>query len=223
MTAAGPGTAAPAPHRRRWRRAPVALLTAALLAALLVRAAQTHPGAGPRAGTGAGEGQLRLTSQTGRVVSLAELRGQAVLVWFLAVACSSCEASVPVVAAHLPELSADGVRVLALDLAGDLPAGRRGLARLAAFGRLAAGAAYARPGWTWGLASPGLSHALDPTGLPDVYLLLDRAGRLRFQGTAPVDSMPALLRAAGALAHENASQERSPGLPLTPATPSTLP
>lgn len=35
--------------------------------------------------------------------------------------------------------------------------------------------------------------AYDPTGSPDRYYLLDEHGRLRYQGSVPVSTMPQLL------------------------------
>jgi hypothetical protein len=63
----------------------------------------------------------------------------------------------------------------------------------ARFGKAAAGKAFASPAWTWGVASERLTAALDPSGVPDAYLLLDAAGRMTYHNSVPVSTMGALL------------------------------
>lgn len=87
-------------------------------------------------------------------------------------------------AAHLRQLTAGGLRVVTLGLAGDFAAGKQGLADLSAFGR-AAGAPVTRPGWIWGVASQGLSQAYDPGGTPDVYALISPSGHITYRGQRP--------------------------------------
>jgi len=59
-----------------------------------------------------------------------------------------------------------------------------------------------RPGWSWGMASRSLSLAYDPDRVPDVYVLIDRNGRLRYRGSVPVSTMPELLAAAARLGRD---------------------
>ncbi len=75
--------------------------------------------------------------------------------------------------------------------------------------RLTAGGPVTRPGWIWGIASPGLSRAHDPGGTPDVYALISSSGRITYRGSVPVSTMPQLLAAAT----ETASQRPASGRP----------
>lgn len=119
------------------------------------------------------------------------------MVWFVAGGCASCAASIPAVASHLNQLTGAGLRVLTLGLSGDFGPGRQGVAQLLTFGREAMlGKGIVRPGWEWGLASKPLSLAYDPSGTPDLYVLIDQAGRIRYRNSVPVSTMGALLVAA---------------------------
>jgi hypothetical protein len=121
------------------------------------------------------------------------LRGQPVLVWFVADGCASCAASIPLVAEHLDAFARSGTRVLALGLYGAFGDGRQASAALAGFAQAAAGPAFTDPAWTWGLASEQLTAAYDPDGTPDNYYLLDPSGRVTYQDSVPVSTMGALL------------------------------
>jgi hypothetical protein len=136
----------------------------------------------------------------GKTTTIAAARmGKPTLVWFIDGGCASCAASIPAVAAHFSQLRADGVQVLSLGLAGDFAKGTKGLRELETFAHDAGGAKVSQPGWHWGLASLSLSEAYDPTGTPDVYVLVGPKGHVRYRGSVPVSTMPALLRAAAAL------------------------
>lgn len=121
------------------------------------------------------------------------------MVWFVVTACESCAISIPVVARHLHQLARDHVHVIVLDLYGDLGSGSTATASLAEFGGAAAGAQYASPTWTWGLASKSLSYAYDPAGTPDEYFLVASNGHIVYQNSMPVATMPLLLSKASAL------------------------
>ena len=120
------------------------------------------------------------------------------MVWFVVAGCASCAVSIPAVAQHLHQLASDHVHVVVLDLYGDLGSGKTATADLAEFGGAAAGAQYASPTWTWGLASKALSYAYDPSGMPDEYFLIAPNGHIVYQNNMPVSTMPQLLAAAGA-------------------------
>lgn len=139
------------------------------------------------------------TTAAGTTATIAALSGKATMVWFVAGGCASCAASIPAVASHLGQLTGRGLRVLTLGLSGDFPAGRAGVAQLLSFGRSAAGSNVERPGWRWGMASKPLSVAYDPSGTPDVYVLIGPGGHIRYRSSVPVSTMPKLLAAAGAL------------------------
>lgn len=139
------------------------------------------------------------TTPSGATATIASLRGKPTVVWFVAAGCASCAASIPAVAQHLGQLSSDGVQVVTLGLYGAFLAGKEGVAQLLSFGQAAAGTTVTRPGWTWGMASEALSEAYDPSGTPDVYALIGPDGRIRYQNSVPVSTMPQLLAAVGRL------------------------
>jgi len=133
------------------------------------------------------------TRLDGKPASLAALRGQPAVVWFVAGGCASCAVSIPAVGAHLAAFRGVRTRVLVLGLYGAFGAGAAGTAQLASFGKAAAGRAFTSPAWTWGLASEQLTAAFDPSGTPDAYFLLDAAGHVIYQNSVPVSTMSALL------------------------------
>lgn len=138
------------------------------------------------------------TTLAGESVTVTSLRGQPILLWFVAGGCASCAASIPAVASHFTALHRDGIHVVTLGLWGAFPPGRSGLTELAAFGS-SAGGTLSSPGWTWGTASESLSLSYDPSGTPDDYFLIDAAGHVVYRNSVPVSTMRQLLRAAGAI------------------------
>jgi len=139
------------------------------------------------------------TTASGTTETIASLRGTPTMVWFVAGGCASCAASIPAVAAHLDQLTGHGLRVLTLGLYGDFSSGRRGATQLLSFGKSAAGLtreSITHPGWEWGMASKSLSLAYDPSGTPDLYVLIGRTGRIRYRNSVPVSTMKDLLEAA---------------------------
>ena len=46
------------------------------------------------------------------------------------------------------------------------------------------------------MASKALSLAYDPSGVPDLYVLIGRGGHVRYMNTAPVSTMAKLLAQA---------------------------
>ena len=120
------------------------------------------------------------------------------MVWFIAAGCASCAASIPAIAANYCHLHTDGVRVVTLGLWGAFPQGRTGLAQLTGFVR-SVGGTFDSPGWEWGTASQTLSEAYDPSGTPDVYVLIDTRGRVVYRNSVPVSTMSQLLLAAAHL------------------------
>lgn len=135
-------------------------------------------------------------STTGRTVSLADLRGHPTLVWFVATWCSSCQAGTQTLAANLPRLRADGVRVVELELYRDL--GQPGQP-IAAFGRQYGGPAAGGPSWLLGTATRATSLAYDPQAYLDIYYLIGPHGRVRYINGSPTATMPALLTQAASI------------------------
>lgn len=68
------------------------------------------------------------TTPAGASATIASLRGQPTLVWFVAGGCASCAASIPAVAAHLSQITGHGVQVLTLGLYGASTNGKPGVA-----------------------------------------------------------------------------------------------
>lgn len=136
------------------------------------------------------------TTSSGTTATIASLRGTPTMVWFVAGGCASCAASIPAVASHLDQLTGAGLRVLTLGLYGDFASGKTGVAQLLSFGRAAAGTNVERPGWHWGMASKSLSLAYDPSGIPDLYVLVGPTGRIRYRNSVPDSTMAKLLAAA---------------------------
>ncbi|MDA8073515.1 MAG: TlpA disulfide reductase family protein [Actinomycetota bacterium] len=161
------------------------------------------------------------TTPRGTSTTIASLRGKPTMVWFVAGGCASCAASIPAVAQQLGQLSSDGVQVVTLGLYGAFSTGKQGVAQLLSFGRAAAGTTITRPGWTWGLASEALSEAYDPSGAPDIYALIGPDGRIRYQNSVPVSTMPQLLAAVGRLTGHRPSTGHQDG--HTKTTGATLP
>ena len=202
-----PDGAEPPPGRsplgRPRRRARVAVLAIVILMVTVAGALLAHPGSTTRASSAPSSREETRTSSDattatytlldGRTVSLAALRGRPALLWFVAPGCSSCQASIPVMASHLSAFAAARTRVLVLGIYGALPAGQAGLSQLASFGSATAGPAFSSPAWTWALASLRLTTAYDPDGIPDEYFLLDSAGKVVYTGATPVSTIVVLL------------------------------
>ncbi len=210
------------PGRRRYAKlaAVLAVLGAATLGAHVLGArlgasksktAVSTSGATPAAAPAgalpsAGKGSTAPLAPNGTFVTpagitetVASFRGEPTMVWFVIGGCASCEASIPAVAGHLGQVTGDGVRVVTLGLYGAFPGGEAGAGQLVSFGRAAAGGSVKRPGWTWGMASESLSVAYDPTGTPDVYILIGPRGHIRYRNSVPASTMPQLLAAISAL------------------------
>ncbi len=148
-------------------------------------------------GTSAPSGTLITTG--GRTVSVASLRGKPTMLWFLVAGCASCVSSVPAVEKQIKTLQSDGIRIVSVDLYGDLPQTGEGRAEFSQFMGAVAKNTTSNPEWTWGLASKGLSHTYDPQGIPDLYYLIGPHGHIRYHNTVPLSTMPQLLAAASSL------------------------
>ncbi|MHB1509315.1 MAG: hypothetical protein ACYCST_09830 [Acidimicrobiales bacterium] len=131
--------------------------------------------------------------------------------------CGKC----PAIATALPSLEADGVQVVSLDLYGDLPSTLQGFDQLAAWAAHNAGPAWSSTDWTWGMAFKPLSLAYDPSGTPDLYVLIGPRGHLRYQNSVPASTMPQLLAAAAHMTGHTVSTDPPSG--PTSTTGPTLP
>ncbi len=207
---------ASAPRRRRALGAGVLVLAAGLGAYALVgsgsgtvsakaqpvttehhAASASAPSSAPTWTPGTPAPNGTFTTPSGTTATIASLRGNPTMVWFVAGGCASCAASIPAVAAHFHQLRAAGLRVLTLGLYGDFAAGNKGVYELLTFGREAAfREPIRRAGWEWGMASKSLSLAYDPAGIPDLYVLIGPTGHIRYRNSVPDSTMGVLIAAA---------------------------
>ena len=132
------------------------------------------------------------TTVHGDAMSISSLRGHPALVWFVVTwGCVSCDASTQSIAQHLATFTAHHVRVVELELAGDL--GQPG-ATMSQY-RLAFGSAANSPDWIWGTASKQLTTTYDPVGVLDQYYLLNGSGRIVLTGRVPASNISSLMAA----------------------------
>jgi thiol-disulfide isomerase/thioredoxin len=152
------------------------LTTAAMALVALALAAAPHTAAsGARiAGVGAGADQAQralashpLATLDGRTLTLAELRGEVVVVNFWASWCAPCRHELPALDRLHADLARRGGRVLAVSI--DLE--RRNAARFAKMNRLALPIAHDGP--------DGLAKRLDLRHVP-FTIVLDRTGTVAF-------------------------------------------
>ena len=136
------------------------------------------------------------TTASGNHATIGSLRGHPTLVWLVTTWCSSCQAGTQALAGEIGHLASGGVRVVELELAGDL--GQTGPS-ITAFARQYAGAASANPDWTWGVASSRLTTTYDPAGELEIYYLLDSSGHISYVNSPLVSTMSGLLGAVARL------------------------
>ncbi|TAM60598.1 redoxin domain-containing protein [bacterium] len=149
-------------------------------------AAAERPGIGQPAPAFA----YRLTD--GKTLTPSELRGHPYMLWLMATWCSSCQGGTAVVAQHIGELRAHGVRVVQVEVANDL--GYSG-PPLASF-RKAVGMAAASPNWYWGELTRAQTQTLDPRAYPDIYYLINAQGRIVAIDGAPAATWSSIERFA---------------------------
>jgi hypothetical protein len=130
------------------------------------------------------------TTVDGDVMSISSLRGHPALIWFVVTwGCVSCDASTQSMAQHLVTFSAHHVRVVELELAGDLGQPGPTMAQY----RLSFGSAANNPDWIWGTASKQLTTTYDPVGILDQYYLINGSGRIVLTGRVPASNIPSLV------------------------------
>lgn len=176
-------------RRRRRATYAAAAVLAAVVAGVAVAATSGHHGS-TATGVGARAPDGTFTTAGGGNETVASLRGQPALVWFVATWCSSCQAGTQAMASEIGTFAAHGVRVVELEMADDL--GQSGPS-IEQFGQQLAGAAYTNRDWTWGVASSGLTSTYDPNGYLDIYYLIDASGRIAYVNGSPGSTMGQLL------------------------------
>ena len=144
----------------------------------------------PATGIGALAPDGAFTTTAGTTQTVASLRGRPTLLWFVSTWCSSCQAGTQAMASEISTFAARKVRVVELELAGDL--GQPGPS-IGDFGAQLAGPAYTNTDWTFGLASTGLTATYDAAGYLDVYYLLDPSGHIVYVNSSPASTMHSLL------------------------------
>jgi len=104
------------------------------------------------------------------------------MLWLMATWCSSCQGGAAVVAQHIDELHAHGIRIVQLEVADNLGAkgpSMRGF-------RASVGPAANTANWYWGHATADQMMVLDPNSYPDIYYLVRANGAI-----AEVNGSPA--------------------------------
>ena len=136
------------------------------------------------------------TSAQGKTTRLTSFRGTPMLLWFVSTWCPSCQVGTQTMAQNITRLSLHHVRVVELELAGDL--GQPG-PTIASFGQQFAGHEYTNPNWMWGVASSPMTQTYDPNNYLDIYYLLNAQGRIVYVNGSPGSTMASLLHAVEGL------------------------
>ncbi len=175
-----------------------AALVAAIIAVVAVLSSSRSTSAPTTRSTGVGAlaPNGSFTTASGGHATIGSLRGHPTLVWLVTTWCSSCQAGTQALVGEIGRLASRGVRVVELELAGDL--GQAGPS-ITAFARQYAGAASANPDWTWGVASSRLTATYDPAGELEIYYLLDSSGHITYVNSPLVSTMNGLFGAIGRL------------------------
>jgi thiol-disulfide isomerase/thioredoxin len=168
----------------------VAVIVAAAIGVGLTGNNASQPQTG-RLAIGASAPTGSFTTINGQTRSIADLRGQPALVWFVTTFCDSCAAGTQAMATKIDQFAQHHVKVVELQLAGNL--GGDG-PDIAAFGRDIAGARFSHPAWLWGIASQQLTNTYDPKALLDLYYLIDAQGHIVYINGSPDATMDALLQ-----------------------------
>jgi thiol-disulfide isomerase/thioredoxin len=177
-------------RRRRWIWYGGVGVVLAVVVALIAVSGTGKNASSPTIRVGAAAPNGSFTTVAGATKTIASLRSQPTLVWFVATWCSSCQAGTQAMASQIGDFAAHGVRVVELEMAGDL--GQSGPS-IGYFGQQLAGAAYTNSDWTWGVASSGLTSTYNPHGYLDVYYLLDASGHIAYVNGSPGSTMGQLL------------------------------
>lgn len=178
----------------------VAVIGVVLTLHFISTSSSSSPPTNPRMGTpqavglAAPDGTFKTT--TGQQLSIASLRGKPTLIWFVATWCSSCQAGTHAMAVNLPKLSADGVRVVEIELYKDL--GQPG-SDMATFGKALAGSQYSNPDWVFATSSKRLTQVYDPKSYLDIYYLINSKGQITYIDGSPASTMASLLTQASSV------------------------
>ncbi len=133
----------------------------------------------------------------GSTETVAGLRGEPTLIWFVTTWCSSCQAGTQAMAQNVATLASYGVRVVEIENHADL--GQSGPS-MGTFAKTLAGGAFTNSDWTFGEASSALTHTYNPKAYLDIYYLISAEGKITYVNSSPASTMPQLLDAAKALA-----------------------
>ncbi len=170
------------------------LLWSIALATVLPFAGTTAPAraAAPAVGQPAPAFTYRLLD--GHQLAPGALRGHPYLLWMVATWCPSCQTGSTVVGSHIAFLRAHGVRVVEMELAGDLGAPGPALASF----QKQVGKNAAAANWYWGELTQAQTAVLDPHGDMDVYYLVDGHGKIVAVSGNPAVTWDAIARFAAA-------------------------
>jgi len=118
----------------------------------------------------------------GTSLSASDLHGHPYVLWLMATWCSSCQGGAAVLAQHIAELRAHGIRIVQLEVADNL--GAKGPSMRGFRASVGRGADAAN--WYWGHATAEQMLVLDPGSYPDIYYLVRADGTI-----AEVNGSPA--------------------------------
>jgi thiol-disulfide isomerase/thioredoxin len=194
-------------HWARWSIAAAVVAAGAAAAVVATTGGSSKSRATEALAIGAQAPDGAFSTVSGQTETIASLRGQPTLLWFVATWCSSCQAGTQAMASAIDTFDRDHLRVVELEQYDDL--GQSG-PPIAQFGQQLAGTYYNNPNWTWGTASQALTTTYNPKGYLDIYYLLSSSGKIVDIGSSPAATMSQLLSEASTLGSSSASARTSP-------------
>ena len=125
--------------------------------------------------------------------STVQLKGHPTLLWLLSTWCGSCAAGLQALRSEAAQLEMARLHVIVLRnyKNGGYPG-----PHIRSFVKRFAPALLSEPNWTFGQASLALEQAYNSRHYPDIYYLIDAAGRIHAVDSAPGATMNRILRFA---------------------------
>jgi hypothetical protein len=149
-------------------------------------ATSTNTVHGTKVGSVAPDFQVQLIN--GTIARLNDFRGHPVLLWFVTVGCSSCEAGAQLLSQqYYSQLHNKGVTILTVQLYNNLGLEGSSISEFASqFGG-------ARQGWLFGTSNQDTTYTYDPKALLDIHYVLDSQGRLVASGAGLAAALPSIV------------------------------
>lgn len=119
----------------------------------------------------------------GKEMKLSDFRGKPVMLWFIATWCPTCQVGAKVLSEEkMSDIAKYDLKIIVLKVWNNL--GYPGPS-LEEFGREWVGENFDHQNWIFVEADQETSFLFDPRGLPDIYYLIDKTGRVLVVDTAP--------------------------------------